>query len=228
MSDRFSLHSLFADFCSVVAAPYQLQRAGIVRSSLLEGEFVLVAHWSAGEMSAPVPNRRFDRAGTVGEWVLRNRQSFIGSCQEDVQGFPSTLQDFLDEGIQSNFVDFVDAEQLILFFALSPAEGAFSNPAELRQKLAVLPHCISLAEHWDSPGANDVMQTEVKALIHNMWKRLGVVPTQRQFERAYFESLLAITSGRVDGPQGAARLAGVKASTFRSRVNRTNQEQRIT
>jgi hypothetical protein len=224
MADRFSLHALFADFCSAVAAPYQLQRAGIVRSSLLEGEFVLVAHWSADEPSPPVRNRRFDRAGTVGEWVLRNRRCFIGSCREDVQRFPATLQDFLDEGIQSNFVDFVDADQLILFFALSRAEEAFSNPAELRQKLAALPHCISLAEHWDSPGASEVMQTELKALLHDMWKRLGTVPIQRQFEHAYFESLLAITSGRVDGPQGAARLAGVKPSTFRSRVSRVNLE----
>jgi hypothetical protein len=220
---RFSLQSLFADFCISIAKSYPIGRAGIVRSNKLGEEFVLIAQWLADGSQIGKPDRRFDSAGTAGEWVLRNRRGFIGSTIDDVRRFPSTLEDFLDEGMQSNFVEFIDAKGLLLFFALSPVEHAFDDKYELQQKLAVLPHCVQLAEIWESPGVEEIMQSRLGAAFHDLWTSVGVVPTQTQLERAYYESLLSITGGRVDGPQGAARLADVKPGTFRSRIARVRR-----
>jgi hypothetical protein len=224
MEDRFSLQFLFSDFCLALAEHYEIHRAGIVRTNLVDDEFTLIAQWFADRPGQPARERSFDRADTVGDWVLRQRQSFVGSSIEDVAAFPSTLLDFQDEGLQSNFVGFVDWERLILFFAVSRSKDAFREPQLLQQKLSVLPHCVALAEQWQSPGLEEAMQSRLEALVFGLWERYGGVPSQQQLDRAYYQALLGLTGGRIDGPQGAAALAGLKASTLRSRIERANRK----
>lgn len=210
--------------CAALTPLYPIRRAGIVRTNFAQDEFILVAQWTAGGTQQALPARRFDKADTVGEWVLKHRRAFIGSTIDDVIRFPATLHDFEEEGFQSNFVDFVDAEHMMLFFALSAEPDAFAASDELRRRLAVLPHCVRLAELWASPGPAEAMKTRIESLLHELWHRFGTVPTQQHLDSMYFQVLLSITGGRIDGPRGAAALAGVKPSTLRSRIARAAQQ----
>ncbi|MEE4301669.1 MAG: hypothetical protein V2J24_19690 [Pseudomonadales bacterium] len=180
---------------------------------------------AGSRLAFDTPHRRFGREGTVGDWVLRNGRGFVGHRKQDVARFPATALDFEDEGLESNFVAFVDAERQQLFFAVSRAEGAFADEQLLRERLELLPHFIRLSDHLGtSPAAGD-MDLRLEGMLHELRKSAGSLPTQRQLERAYFRNLLDVCGGRIEGAQGAARIAGVKPSTLRSRMARILSEE---
>lgn len=221
LSDRFSMDVLFGDFCAALSERYPISRAGIVRSNLVDEEFEIIAQWYADSNRTGLRGRRIPREGTVGDWVLRHRRGFVGGSIDDVRRFPTTVLDFEEEGFQSNFVDFVDADRLLLFFALSAERDAFASSDPLREQLAVLPHCLRLAEHWESPGLQDSLRSQLETLLFTLWARFGTLPSQHSFDQAYYQALMVVAGGRIEGPGGAAELSGLKPSTLRSRMSRS-------
>jgi hypothetical protein len=220
LENRFSLDVLFNDFCEGVALKYPLGRAGIVRVDPVENEFVMMAQWSSVAQRASSGTRRFEREKTVGNWVLKNRRRFVGSTREDVRRFSATFSDFEEEGFQSNFVDLIDSDRLQLFFALSSEPDAFAVPAELLKHIGLLSHCVSLSSHFTQPALQSVLSARMESLMQDLMQQFGKVPTQEQIDHCYFSSLMTMSNGKVDGAFGAASMAGVKPSTFRSRLRK--------
>ncbi len=88
------MQQLFQDFCASLEKSYPIAHAGIAHLDPLNGEFVLWAQWYAAEDFQGTPYRRFDRADTVGDWVLQNRRRFIARSINDVAPYPATFTDF--------------------------------------------------------------------------------------------------------------------------------------
>ncbi|MBO6701135.1 MAG: hypothetical protein JJ921_02265 [Pseudomonadales bacterium] len=220
LTREFSIDVNFDRFCRALSDKYDLYRAGIVRADLIRDELVMISQWYADGRSIENPKRRMDRQGTVGNWVLKSQRSFVGRNIDDVRNFPSTFDDFDEEELQSNIVEFIDHERSVLFFALSQSPDAFVDNSFIKENLPILLHCIELDEHFSKESYDDALQTHVESCISHIRSRFDMVPTQEQFNSAYYRTLLLVTRGRIDGPNGAARLAGVNTSTFRSRLAR--------
>ena len=128
--------------------------------------------WYADGREVTNLNRRFDRIATIGDWVLHHRRHFVGVCIDDVRRFPSTLLDFEVEHLQSNFVDFVDEDKLLLFFALSQDQNAFSDTERLKGRLKLLSHCINMHQHFNQPTLEDTLNIRIEQVVRDLFHRI--------------------------------------------------------
>ena len=217
MDKYYSLPYLFGAFCADLQTHYQYDASGIVQLDPITNEFVVVCEWDEDNGVSTIA-RRFSREGTVGDWVIRNGQAFIGETEKSIWTFASTWRNFQRDNYQSNYVNLFDKEHFRMFYALSRREYAFNDSPQLERLLVRLKAIVNFALLCER--SDDPMSLGVQELLIDQYTKQRQVPTLQQWQHIYLSSLLQITQGKVDGPGGAASFAGLKPSTFRYRLQK--------
>lgn len=216
LTQRFSLQRLFQDFCGELARSNRLTRAGIARANWSAQEFTIIATWNAAGDSAP-PGRRFVLPGSIGEWVLTHQRTFVGTGLDDVRTFPTALIDFEQEQLQANFVAPIDHGRGTVFFALSDNANRFDSK-QLNDALPYLQHLYQFCQNTAALTSFEAaLSSELAGAFERIAHSHGRLPTHAEVEQAYLRYALTARNGRIDGPAGAAKIAGLKPGTFRYR-----------
>jgi len=210
----YSLTELFTNFCLELAELYALDRAGVAELDTVSNRFQIHCQWDALTGQAELSDRTFSRDQTVGDWVLKNGQAFVGNTERAVWSFEQTFRDFERDAFQSNYVNVFDYQNNRLVFLLSKKAHAFADDSELPGLLTRLQHLMDFALRCAQQGS---WQQSARDLLREYYRSSNDVPSIEQWEASYIDAVLEITNGRIDGEKGAARLARLKPSTFRFR-----------
>lgn len=218
------LQQNFSTWCGCVAEAIPIQQAGIAQLTPDGLQFELLAEWVAGE-SASTAGRRFNRAGTVGELVLRDGSHFVGPTIDAVRRYPATRQSLEANGYKSNYVTRLQDNPGRILFILSTQAGALGHEsaALINESLNHLRESISSAERLAILTDYDsALDEAVTRCINEFVLSIGRHPTLAELEAAYLRHLSKTTRFRVEGILGGASLSGLKPSTLRYRLERLN------
>lgn len=221
MSNFYSLSSLFEHFCESLACDFSLCRVGLVELNPITNEFGYLCLWDDQD-GARSDGRTFSREGTVGDWVLRNDRAFVGSNERSVWTFPKTWRDFKRQRYQANFVARYDPEKYRLLFLLSRTEGAFDEPSVIEKHFPILKLLTQFAENCKNV-VHTKSQDRVQKLLLNEFQERKTFPSIDEWQQLYLETLVRYSAGKIEGEGGAAKLAGLKPSTFRYRYKKLSK-----
>lgn len=216
------LQQNFSNWCGCVAAAVPIQHAGLAQLTPDGVHFELLAEWEGGTATAGV-GRRFERAGTVGELVLRRGSSFVGPTIDAVRRYPATLQSLRDKGFQSNYVARLQDSPARVLFLLSEQSGALGHETArmIDESLNHLREAIGSAERMAVLSSYaDALDASVAECIDGFVGATRRHPTLAEIEAAYLRHLSKTSKFRIEGMLGGASLSGLKPSTLRYRLER--------
>ena len=220
--ERHSLNQNFTSFCGCVADVLPIHHAGLAELTPDGQYFEVLAEWSVDHTEI-APGRRFPRAGTVGDAVLRQSEHFVGPTREAVRAFPNTAASLKNGGFQSNFVARVRDTPGLVLYVLSRRVAALTQDG-VASLVDSLNHLRELLDGSRRLAALDSyeqrLQRDVASFLSAYSESNGRHPTLKQFENAYLRHLGQTSRYRVEGVLGGASLAGLKPSTLRYRLDR--------
>ncbi len=221
---NYSLQDNFCLYCRGVVEVMAIDHAGLAQLTADGQQFQVMAEWSVEEKNLS-PGRRFPRAGTVGDLVLRQSGYFSGPTIDAVRAFPETQDSLSAGGYQSNFVARVRDAPGMLVFMLSrqPTVLANDNARLIEQSLGHLRELVdSSSRMTELLDFDDELKRNVGEFLTDYSAQNGRHPTLKQIERAYLQHLSQTSRFRVEGVLGGASLSGLKPSTLRYRLERLN------
>lgn len=217
---RLDYPQVFVELVAALRPSMTFARAGLAIPDPKQEVFEVHA-WTTGsnpQLGAPYD---FPLKDTVGQWVTAHELPFVGATPDDVEKFRTTAQSFARDDIASSCVfplDLGGAKRGVAFF-LSQQPRYFDD--RLQPVLARVSDVMGSVCR-----ANQVLQTLSNVETPPQGNAPQPALTLRELERSYIARVLSHTRGRVEGPQGAARILGLAPSTLRHRLRRLDIDRK--
>ena len=231
--EEFSIQSSIVRFADCINSSVDFDRLGIA-TRVSRSEMEVLALYAGSQARPGHRGRRFDYRGTVGEWVWKKKQPFIGKSREEVRAFPSTYRQFESDGMQSNCVIslVLPGRGPTFIYWLSRKKAAYSPQQipSLQRACDYLKPLIVAGDEVERvrAQAGNPLDRAMNQLFEgdSVNKSAGsYLPTLNEMQVHYIRRVLDSVNGVIEGADGAAAILGLAPSTLRSRIQRLNIER---
>lgn len=233
LQQSVSVERTFAEYCACVAETVSIDQAGLAQLTPDGQQFEVIAQWERGRSpqgtveergnTAASPARRFDRAGTVGDFVLRKGEIFVGPTIDAVRSFPATSESLARNDFKSNYVAPLSDGTGRVVYLLSRQAGALAHEstAQIAGSLGHLVELLKTAFRMQAlHDYEHALNLALADFLSEFSRARGRFPKLAEMEGAYLRHLSHTSRFRVEGILGGASLSGLKPSTLRYRLER--------